>query len=488
MSWYRTFLGVVIWIVMFAPILPVSLMANLAGPLPSSPRGSSFTARRLLNLESVLHPSSLGHKVLSFNTPPHPPFNIVPLSHYAKESASQPALIRHGVSYAMPSAKPPTLWSRAGGPTRQALWRGRLRWITPVLDKIIHPSTTSTGKADVAPTSTWTSTNPASPQAASGLSRGRPYADGFKSCSTESAFPSIFDVGRYVRTWIATAGARLLLAIEEMVDHADRRLQQLVSFSFDLFARLALLLSDAINWIMSVLNSLPRTLGEHSSAWNSFVRSVMVLASQAVSITKVIVKESPRWSGLCFAAGRKLVVDTWPASEHFLFAVEALPSTLHSLARRTVSDALAATRAPPLGFPSWSAACTWILKKAFVYFQLPALVIFSVVWAVCPLLHRYGSSFAWRLLPLMGYDPRSVSRELREMTRPGFWNMQDTVIYVLVQRVLQAEADRLGRDKPAPSKSEGWEWEFVDNGPFLRTENGVLRSVSQGRWRRKRIA
>ncbi|KAF8595739.1 hypothetical protein BDV93DRAFT_528466, partial [Ceratobasidium sp. AG-I] len=238
----------------------------------------------------------------------------------------------------------------------------------------------------------------------------------------------------------------------------------------------------------SGLNNLPRTSDELLSTWRSFARSFMVLASQALSTAEVIVKESPHWSALCFAAGRKLIVDTWPESERLLFAVEALPSTFHSLARRTVSDALAATRAPPQDFPSWSAVCTWILKKHFVYFQLPALVIFSVVWAVCPLLHRYGSSFAWRLLPLMGYDPRSVSRELREMTQPGFWNMQDTVIYVLVQRVLQAEADRLGRDKPAPSKSEGWEWEFVDDGPFLRTENGVLRSVSQGRWRRKRIA
>ncbi|KAF8600675.1 hypothetical protein BDV93DRAFT_525260 [Ceratobasidium sp. AG-I] len=205
----------------------------------------------------------------------------------------------------------------------------------------------------------------------------------------------------------------------------------------------------------------------------------MVLASQALPTAEGIVKKSPRWPAICFAAGRKLVVDIWPESEHLLSAVEGLPSTFHSLARRTVSDALAAIRAPSLGFPSWSAACTWILKKTLVYFQLPAF---------CPLLHRYGSPFAWRLLPLMGYDPRSVSRELREMTQPGFWNMQDTVIYVLVQRVLQTEADRLGRDEPAPSRLEGSEWEFVRDGPFLRTEHGVLRSVSQGRWRRKRIA
>ncbi|KAF8593435.1 hypothetical protein BDV93DRAFT_516564 [Ceratobasidium sp. AG-I] len=399
MAWYRTLLGIVAWIVILAPILPVSPMANLAGPLPSSLHTSrSSIAHRLLNLESVLHPSTLGHKVFSFNAPPRPPFNIVLPSHGTKESASRPALIRHAIPHMMPGTKPPTLWSRAGGRTRQALWRGRLRWITPVLDTIIHPSTTPTGKADVAPTSTWTTTNPAPPQVAPGLSRGPSYADGFKSCSASSAFLGIFDVGRDVRNWIASVGARLLLAIEDMVDYADRGQQQ------------------------------------------------------ALFTTEVIVKESPRWSAICFADGRKLVVDNWPASERLLSTVEALPSTFYSLARRTVSDALVAIRAPLQGFPSWSAACTWILKKIFVFFQLPALVIFWVSWA--------------RLLPLMGYDPRLVSRQLREMTQPGFWNVQDTVVYVLVQRVLQAEADHLRRYEPAPSESEGSEWECENDGPF----------------------
>ncbi|KAF8593438.1 hypothetical protein BDV93DRAFT_585416, partial [Ceratobasidium sp. AG-I] len=448
MSWYRTLLGVVIWIVMFAPILPVSPMANLAGPLPSSFRASSFTARRLLNLESVLHPSSLGHKVLSFNNPPpHPSFIIAPLSHYAKGSANCPALIRHGVSYAMPSAKPPTLWSRAGGRTRQALWRGRLRWITPVLDTIIHPSTTPIGKTDVAPTSTWTTTNPASPQAAPGLSRGRSYAGGFKSCSTASAFPSIFD--------IATAGARFLLAIEDMVDYADRRQQQVISFCFDLFAGLVVLLSNATNWISSVLNNLPRTSDELMSTWNSFVRSVMVLASQALSNTEVIVKESPRWSALCFAAGRKLVVDTWPESEHLLSAVNTLPSTFHSLARRTLWNAMERGRHRHASLRTgWKDRSLRHTRTRHAYAGIHAYTTHSL-----PLELRHKAS-------------QAVSRELRETTQPGFWNMQDTVIYVLVQRVLQAEADRLGHDEPAPSKSEGWEWEFVGDGPFLRTEHG----------------
>ncbi|KAF8593329.1 hypothetical protein BDV93DRAFT_549575 [Ceratobasidium sp. AG-I] len=183
MSWHRTLLGVIAWIVILAPILPVSPMANLAGPLPSplSPLRSYST----LNLSSTRPPSATS----------------------TKESASCLAPIKHSVSHVLHGTKPPTLWSRAGGRTRQALWRARLKVVTPVLDKIVRPSTTGTGKADVAPTSTWTIINPAPARAAPGYARGRSYADGFKSCPTSSAFPSVFDVGKDVWNWIVSAGA-----------------------------------------------------------------------------------------------------------------------------------------------------------------------------------------------------------------------------------------------------------------------------------------
>ncbi|KAF8596982.1 hypothetical protein BDV93DRAFT_562782, partial [Ceratobasidium sp. AG-I] len=161
-----------------------------------------------------------------------------------------------------------------------------------------------------------------------------------------------------IRDWIASAGARSLLGIEDLVDYADRGQQQVVLSFLDLFAGLASFLSDAANWMLAILSNLPRTPDELLSTWNSFVRSVTVLASQALSTAEVVVKESPRWSAMYFSAGRRFIVDNWPTSAQLLSAFNTLPSTSYSLTRRTVSDALATVGTPSSGYPSWSAVCT----------------------------------------------------------------------------------------------------------------------------------
>ncbi|KAF8608030.1 hypothetical protein BDV93DRAFT_586005 [Ceratobasidium sp. AG-I] len=469
MSWYRNLLGVVIWIVMFASILPVSPMANLASPPPSSLARDTATD----SSESVWqsHPAgSLAYAVEMDNSTKYPWVKGWVDWHVGGCCWRGVGLMEGLVTWQSHLTWDTNRWQCPWNhDLMDLIWvpHGLQDFINPVLDTIVHPSTTPTGKADVAPTSTWTISNPAQPQVAPGLSRGRSYAHGFKSRSTSSAFPSIFDVGKNIRGWIASAGVRLLLAIENMVDRADCGLQQVVSFSLDLFAGSVAMLFDSTNWMLSILNNLPRTPGELLSTWNSFIGNVIVLASQALSTTEVIIKESPRWSAICFASGRKIVVDNWPASERLLSTVKALPSTSYSVARRTASNALAAIGAPPQGHPSWSTACTWILKRYFVSFHLPALVIFWASWAVYTLFHRYGPSFEWRLLPLIGFDPRLFSRQIRRMTHPRFWNVQDLVMYFLVQRARQAEASRRRRYEPAPSESEGSEWEFEDDGPFI---------------------
>ncbi|KAF8600657.1 hypothetical protein BDV93DRAFT_525245 [Ceratobasidium sp. AG-I] len=175
-----------------------------------------------------------------------------------------------------------------------------------------------------------------------------------------------------------------------------------------------------------------------------------------------------------FSAGRRFVVDNCPTSGQFLSAFNTLLSASYSLARRTVSDALATVGTPPLGYPSWPAACTWILKRFFVSFHLPALVIFWSAWALYTLLDRYGPSLEWSLLPFIGFDPRLVGRQIRRMMQPRHWNVEELVMFFLVQRARQADANRRRRYEPEPSESEGSEWEFEDDGPFVT--NGEANS------------
>ncbi|KAF8600655.1 hypothetical protein BDV93DRAFT_525243 [Ceratobasidium sp. AG-I] len=165
-----------------------------------------------------------------------------------------------------------------------------------------------------------------------------------------------------------------------------------------------------------------------------------------------------------FSAGRRFVVDNWPTSEQLLFAVNTLSSSSYYLARRTVSDALATP-----------AACTWILKRLFVSFHLPALVIFWSAWALYTLFDRYGPSLEWSLLPFVGFDPRLVGRQIRRMMQPRHWNVEELVMFFLVQRARQADANRRRRYEPEPSESEGSEWEFEDDGPFIT--NGEANSL-----------
>ncbi|KAF8600673.1 hypothetical protein BDV93DRAFT_510703 [Ceratobasidium sp. AG-I] len=211
MSWYRNLLGVVAWIVILAPILPVSPMANLAGPPPSS----------LSSLSTLL-------------------------------------LARPSTSYYPPTARRPAYDARdEAAHSLESGWRsypaGSLAWAVEMDHSRPGYDHSSLDYAN------WQDGRSADVD-----------LDYDQPCAASSC-PSIFAVGRDARNWIASAGARLLLAIEEMVDYADRGQQQVISFCFDLFAGLLVLLFNATIRI-----------------------SVMVLACKALSTTKVIVKESPR--------------------------------------------------------------------------------------------------------------------------------------------------------------------------------------------------
>ncbi|KAF8596981.1 hypothetical protein BDV93DRAFT_41000 [Ceratobasidium sp. AG-I] len=109
-----------------------------------------------------------------------------------------------------------------------------------------------------------------------------------------------------------------------------------------------------------------------------------------------------------------------------------------------------------------------------MYFHLPALVIFWSAWALYTLFDRYGPSLELGLLPFIGFDPRLVGRQIRRMMQPRHWNVQELVMFFLVQRARQADAMNPSHRS---RRAQNGNLRMMDRS--LRMAKLVLRSMSQ---------
>ncbi|KAF8608031.1 hypothetical protein BDV93DRAFT_519104 [Ceratobasidium sp. AG-I] len=434
MSWSRTLLRVIAWIILIGPNLPRSPLAN-----PGRPAPVSITEPSLLDSILDLLPIRLLY-------PPAPPY-VEPLSFTLTSPAAwlcSPSLSLHGhcptpdrsrlsaskeyvvrsarelaerasavvwlaTPHALLRSKPATFLSRTSSRARQALSVMRLEALNPVFDMIVRPKTTGSARVNAPSTQTWSGTNPAPPRAGHGWKRGRSCTYSHRP-SKSSAFPSIYVVGESIRNWMDMVLARLVAVLSFMVNNLEYAQHRAKSFGQRAYDH-----PDAV--FASALDSLPLVLGQLYSVAFGFEG----LASHVLPSPGTIVKCYQNWFAPHLALVMETITEALPTSEQASFVVGYLSSTwcfvLH-YAQVIASGATYLARNVVKGYHLEIPACfdpfvrlvlahPFIALLAFWYLSVALVCLSLFVWFI----RTPGD----RLLAYMRVDRSCIARELAHM-------------------------------------------------------------------------
>lgn len=315
----------------------------------------------------------------------------------------------------------------------------------------------------MAPTQTWTRTNPGQPRAAHDWAPGRICTYEHDSDPASTAFPSIYDVGKLLRDRISLVAAHGLVIGRVVFDSAER----VVTFAMDPSDELDSLLSALEALVSSVLDKMPRSIEELRSTSDSLARAAPVVASQALSRAEVLVKDGSRRLATYLAG----VVDRLPTWKQISSAVCGSLLASFSVARDAASDAFTVVVTLATDYRRWASA----FKVFFLYYYLPFILVIRSVYRgsllLLQILDRRGLSPEQLLYRRMGVDPRSIIQDLTPLFDTRRWNVMQLVMDFVEYQTWQSKAQRW-RYEPAPSEDDDWMYEDARLGGVL---NGGTR-------------
>ncbi|KAF8600658.1 hypothetical protein BDV93DRAFT_559153 [Ceratobasidium sp. AG-I] len=374
MSWSRTLLRVIAWIVLIGPNLPGSLLANPGRPAPPSTTEPSLLGSILDLLPApirLLYPLTPPYvEPLSFTlTSPtawlcspslsshghYPPPDRSCLSasrEYVVRSASSlaeraSAVVWLATPHALFGSKPAALLSRTSARARQALFVMRLQVVNPVFDMIVRPkSTMSTRK------------------------RGRSCTYIHRPTKSPSAFPSIHMVGEAISNWMDMVLARLDAVLSFMVNNLEYAQLWVKSFGQHAYDH-----PDAL--FVSISGSPPLILDE---LWSIGSR-LGSLVLHILSSPSVIFNYYRDWFAPHLVAGARIVTEILSTLEQVSIFVEPLSSILRSVVHY-VHDITSSALSSARNVMRDSHLPRLLLDEAAVFFvsAKPGHPIFVCIW------------------------------------------------------------------------------------------------------------